>query len=113
MLYYLLEDNMKRYAWHQTYLHSLREEMRKKHVAITEIHSPEDIPSADEEPFLLLLGVSDTWVNRLIEVARRRGITKKAIALTSARSPGTATKRWNLPTGISRASDGSASPYTA
>ena len=34
MLYYLLEDNMKRYAWHQTYLHSLREEMRKKHVAI-------------------------------------------------------------------------------
>ena len=74
MLYYLLEDNMKRYAWHQTYLHSLREEMRKKHVAITEIHSLEDIPSADEEPFLLLLGVSDTWVNRLIEVARRRGI---------------------------------------
>lgn len=73
MLYYIVEENMKRYAWHQVYLHSLREEMRKKHVPISEIDSPEEIPAGDDEPFLLLLGVSGTWVDRTIRDARRRG----------------------------------------
>ena len=74
MLYYILEDNMKRYAWHQAYVHSLRDEMRKKHVPITEIHTLEEVPAEDGDPFLLLLGVSDTWEDRHIREARRQGI---------------------------------------
>ena len=74
MLYYVLEDNMKRYAWHQSYVHSLREEMRKKHVPIAEIHAMSEIPEGDQEPFVLILGVSETWANQEIHQARLRRI---------------------------------------
>ncbi|MBO4406463.1 MAG: hypothetical protein J5849_02075, partial [Clostridia bacterium] len=66
MLYYTSEENMKNYVWHRTVVHSLREEMRKKHVPLAEIGSVEEIPEDDAEPFLLVLGASETWGDRVI-----------------------------------------------
>jgi len=74
VLYYLVEDKMKRYVWHQSIIQSLREEMRRKHMTIQEILDLQEIPAGDEEACVLIIGVSERWENRMIEEARKRGI---------------------------------------
>ncbi|MBR4865896.1 MAG: substrate-binding domain-containing protein [Clostridia bacterium] len=73
MLYYMFEDRMKQYAWHQKQVQSLRDEMRKKHIPITEITTLEEIPPEDKEPCVIVTGVSELWENQMIYEARRRG----------------------------------------
>ncbi|MBR6764548.1 MAG: substrate-binding domain-containing protein [Clostridia bacterium] len=73
MLYYIIEDKMKGYAWHQRQIQSLRDEMRKKHVPISELSSLDDLPQDDPEPCVIVTGVSENWENQTVTEARRRG----------------------------------------
>lgn len=69
----MIEDSMKGYAWHQTQVQSLRDEMRKKHVPLGEIASLSDIPADDTDPCIIIIGVSDLWVNQVVTEARQLG----------------------------------------
>ena len=86
MVYLMVEQQFAQYPWCQRTIRGIFEEGRKRRISIREIGSVPD--AAAERNCVLLVGVSEKWINQTGREAKKRGLYPIALSSRQNNSSG-------------------------
>lgn len=74
MLYLLQEEGFAQFPWCQRTLRGLWDEVRRKRIPLAQISRISEIPPADRQAGVLLLGASAEWIEGQADLAAAQGV---------------------------------------